>query len=74
MSTIEVRTKKWGNSLGLLIPKDVAEKEKIRENQKLDIIIIPKGRTLEKAFGMAKWWKKPTQQIKDEIRRELHDG
>ncbi|MBI4176788.1 MAG: AbrB/MazE/SpoVT family DNA-binding domain-containing protein [Candidatus Aenigmarchaeota archaeon] len=74
MQIVEVRAKKWGNSLGLLIPKDVAEKEKIKENQKLDIIIIPKTRTLEKTFGMVKVWKKPAQQIKDEIRRELHDG
>jgi hypothetical protein len=74
MSIVEVRAKKWGNSLGLLIPKDVAEKEKIRENQKLDIIIMPKTRTLEKTFGIVKGWKKPTHQIKDEIRRELHDG
>jgi len=74
MSIVEVKAKKWGNSLGLLIPKDIVEKEKLRENQKLDIIIIPKTKTLEKTFGMVKGWKKPAQQIKDEIRRELHDG
>ncbi|MBI3412551.1 MAG: hypothetical protein HY051_00530 [Candidatus Aenigmarchaeota archaeon] len=74
MASIEVKAKRWGNSIGLLIPKDVVRKEKIRENQILDIIIIPKTRTLEKTFGMVKGWEKPAQQIKDEIRRELHDG
>lgn len=72
MPIVEVKAKKWGNSIGLIIPSDIARKEKIKENQKVDIVILPKKKTLEKTFGMLKNWKKPTQQIKDEIRRELY--
>ena len=72
MSLIQVKAKKWGNSIGLLVPSEIAKHEKIRENQKLDIIILSKSKTLEKTFGMLKEWTKPTQQIKDEIKRDLH--
>ncbi|MBI4168047.1 MAG: AbrB/MazE/SpoVT family DNA-binding domain-containing protein [Candidatus Aenigmarchaeota archaeon] len=70
MPAIEVKTKKWGNSIGLLIPKDVVRKEKIRENQRLDIIILPKTKTLEKTFGMLKGWKINTQKALDELDRD----
>ena len=72
MSLLQVKAKKWGNSIGLLVPSEIAKNEKIRNNQKLDIVILSKSKTLEKTFGMLKGWTKPAQQIKDEIKRELH--
>jgi len=73
MPVIEVKIKKWGNSLGLLIPSEVAKKEHIRENQKLDVLILPKTKTLERTFGMLKGWKIDTQKALDELDRE-EDG
>lgn len=73
MSLIKVKAKKWGNSLGLLVPNEVVKKEKLHDNQNLTIVILTKAKTLEKSFGMVKRWKKSGQQIKDEIRRELHN-
>ena len=72
MPLIQVKVRKWGNSMGLLVPSEIAKKEKMRDNQKLDIVILSKSKTLEKTFGMLKEWTKPTQQIKGEIKRELH--
>ena len=73
MSIIEVKAKKWGNSLGLLIPSEVAKKEKIKENQKLDIVILPSPKTLEKTFGTLKGWKIDTQKALNKLDREENE-
>ncbi|MBI2547382.1 MAG: hypothetical protein HYW23_02965 [Candidatus Aenigmarchaeota archaeon] len=73
MPIIEVKAKRWGNSLGLLVPSAVAKREKIKENQNLDIIILHRGKTLEKIFGSLKGWKIDTQKALDELDRE-EDG
>ena len=72
MVNIEVKAKKWGNSFGIIIPKDVAEKEHIKEGQKLNLIILKKSDVLKKTFGTFKF-DKSAQEIKDEIRKELYD-
>lgn len=67
---IKVKAKRWGNSLGLLVPSEAVKQEKIRENQNLDIVILQKGKTLEKLFGSLKGWKIDTQKALDELDRE----
>ena len=65
---IETKAKKWGSSIGIILPKSVVEANKIRENDK--IIVEIKNRPLAgKFFGRLKDWKKPTQEIKDEMRK-----
>ena len=69
MTEIECITRKWGNSLGVIIPKDIAEEEHLAENEKI-FITIKKKHQAKEFFGMlAGEWKKPTQEIKDEMRR-----
>ena len=74
-SQIRAHTKKWGNSIGLLIPKDIVEKENIKENQDVNIIIVrDSSEAFNKTFGIGKGkLKKTAQQIKDEARKELYD-
>lgn len=74
MIMVETEAKRWGNSLGVIIPKDIAEKEHIKESEKVKLLIIREGsKTLKETFGIAKGKiKKSTQQIKDEIRDELY--
>ncbi len=72
MPVVKTRAKRWGNSLGLIIPSDVAKKEHIMEDQSLDIIILHKGKTLEKLFGSLKGWKINTQKALDDLDREEH--
>ena len=74
MVIIETKVKKWGNSLGIIIPSETTEFKNIKENDKIKILIIKDSeKVLKKTFGMLKnKIKKPTQQIKDEIRRELY--
>lgn len=73
MVMIEVKVRKWGNSFGLVIPKTVAQKEKFKIGEKLDIIVLPKNNVLKETFGSLKGKiKKSTQEILDETDRELY--
>lgn len=74
MIMTEAVVKKWGNSLGVIIPKDVLDKEHIKENDKIKIIVYKENNNLKKSFGLLKGkWTKTGQQIKDESRRELYN-
>lgn len=75
MAIIETEAKKWGNSLGVILPKDVVDEENIKENQKITLLVIKDSKkTLNETFGLLKGkLKKSTQLIKDELREELYD-
>lgn len=66
---IKTVAKKWGSSIGIIIPKEIVESKKIRENDKL--IIEIKTRPLAKEFfGIFKGKiKKSTQELKDDARK-----
>lgn len=74
MSEVEVVAKKWGNSLGFVIPKNISEKENIKENEKFKVVISGKNDTISKTFGILKGRiKESVQKIKDQLREELYD-
>ncbi|HLD79320.1 MAG TPA: AbrB/MazE/SpoVT family DNA-binding domain-containing protein [Candidatus Nanoarchaeia archaeon] len=66
MAEIEVQTRKWGNSLGVAIPKKIVEEEFLHENQKV-IIEIKRVVDLKKLKGLVSF-KKSAQEIKDEMK------
>lgn len=74
MVVIEAKVKKWGNSFGVVIPMEVVENEKMRENEKVTLIMIRKGPDiLKETFGIGKGKiKKSGQQFKNEARRNLY--
>jgi len=66
---IEVKTKKWGNSIGIIIPSKEAESLKLKENQTIRVdISITTENPLKELFGSYKF-KKPTDKILKEIRK-----
>jgi len=70
MSEIEVEAKKWGNSIGVRIPKEVVEEEGI-EPEDTVLIDVKKLRKPEKdAFGILKSWEIDAQKVKDELREQ----
>ena len=71
MIECETITKKWGNSMGVTLPKEVVKRAHLKEHERIRILILKQDTTLKNLFGMVKS-KKSGQQIKDEIRRELH--
>lgn len=73
MVEIKVKTRKWGNSIGIIIPKEVVKREKIKSGQKISILLLKDSDVLKKTFGsMRGRVKEPTQRIMDEIDRELY--
>ena len=67
---ITVFAKKWGNSIGIIIPNAIVEKEGIKPEQPVNIEIKTMKNPLKELFGTLKT-SKPTQQIKNELRKEL---
>ena len=66
------KTRKWGSSLGLIIPKRIVEKLQLQENQEVIFEIQPKTSVLKEMFGVGKGkTKKKTEQIIQEARIEL---
>jgi len=68
--TIEVKTKKWGNSIGVVIPIETVDRLGIKEEEEIVIEISKKENALKELFGAIKF-KKPTKQILKEAREEL---
>lgn len=74
MTIIETKLKRWGNSFGIIIPSEEIRQNNIEENDDIRILIIKDSKkVLKKTFGLLKGkLTKPTQQIKDELRRDLY--
>ncbi len=66
METVECVPRKWGNSLGITIPKDVAKRQGISEGKPVRITLNAKP-DLHSLFGTAKF-SKSAQEMKDEER------
>ena len=74
MIECESTLRKWGNSFGIVIPKEVAKSEHLKEEEKIKFLILRDNKVLKETFGMMKGrWKKSTQDIKDQLRRELYN-
>jgi len=61
------KARKWGNSLGIILPKNIVKELKIKENQELVIDVKPKENPLKELFGSVKL-SKPTEQLLKEVR------
>ncbi len=61
------KTRKWGSSLGVIIPKQVVKELKLRENEEIAIEITKKDNPLKELFGSGKF-SKPTEQLLKEVR------
>jgi antitoxin component of MazEF toxin-antitoxin module len=67
LSEAVVTIRKWGNSLGVTLPNELVEKNKLSPNDKL-ILELKKIDTWDSLFGTLKT-NKTAQQIKDEMRK-----
>ncbi len=50
---METIVKRWGNSMGIILPKDIVEEKNIKENDKIVVEIVKKA-DLRKVFGSLK--------------------
>ncbi len=69
---IAVKTKHWGNSIGIVIPKAVAEEKGIGPDEEVLVEVEKKSKktVLEELSG-ALPFKKPTEQLLRESRKAL---
>ncbi len=67
MVQIQAKTKKWGSSIGVILPKSIVEEIGIKSNENITID-IKKTHKAKEFFGLLKDWKRNTQEIKDEAR------
>ncbi|MEK6947962.1 MAG: AbrB/MazE/SpoVT family DNA-binding domain-containing protein [Nanoarchaeota archaeon] len=70
---IKAKIKKWGNSYGIVIPKETMDSENLKENEEVEFMIVKPTNVLRETFGMLKGkLKKPTAQMMREMDRELY--
>ena len=68
---LETRLRRWGNSIGIVIPTELLRQKNLKEGEEI-VIEIEKKEPISKIFGSLKNWKKSSQKMKDEIRKEEH--
>ncbi len=71
MEPIHAKVKKWGNSLGLIIPKNAARQIKLKPGQEIDILVVshlPRAKDILPVFTGLKI---TGQQVKNLARKEL---
>ncbi len=68
MAAIRTKVKSWGNSLGIVIPKEEAKKQIIRKGDEVLIEIKKPKEEIMKLFGSLKL-KKSSQELKDEAKK-----
>ncbi len=67
---VEVKTRQWGNSIGIVIPVEAIERLNIRPDEEIIIEIQKKGNVLKELFGTLKF-QKSTKEILKEVRKDL---
>ena len=69
MAEIETKTRKWGSSIGVILPKVLVDEVGIKPNETI-VIEVKKRHKAKEFFGLfPRTSKKTAQQIKDEIRQ-----
>lgn len=66
---IQTKLRKWGNSVGVVIPIEILKKRNLREGEEV-VIEIEKKEPIANVFGSLKNWKIDSQRVKDKIRKE----
>jgi len=72
MTEIETEAKKWGNSIGVRIPKKAVEEEGIEPDDAVIVDIKKLKKPDDEVFGMLSDWDLDAQEAKDEL-REQHE-
>ena len=68
MAEIDTQARKWGDSIAVIIPRDVVKAEVIRINDRVHVS-VRKEHDLSRIFGIWKTNKTP-QELKDESRKD----
>lgn len=74
MTMIKTQVKKWGNSFGIIIPKNIVDSENLKEGEEIECMIIKDSKKrFDELFGSLKGrFEKSTEQMMREVDRELY--
>lgn len=68
------RLRAWGNSIGIVLPKDELRLENLGVNDEVEITVRKKSNPLREAFGCLKGVKRRTNKTTDELLREVDEA
>ena len=64
---MQLKLKKWGNSMAVIVPNRVIETNKLKENDEIIVEIVRKA-DISNTFGVIKKRKMSGQKFKDMVR------
>ena len=77
METVVAKARKWGNSVGVILPKEVVEKTGIKPGSDVELLVSAKQKNvLKELFGSMKGKakdKRPLAEFMKEVDRELYN-
>jgi len=68
MATAKAKVRRWGSSLGIIIPSPTAKELKLKPGDEIVVDVQPLGGVFE-AYGSLRDWNVSTQKLKDWARR-----
>ncbi len=68
MAATRSKVRRWGSSLGVVIPSDVARRLHLQPGDEV-FFDVQRSSGVFEAFGSLRDWKVDTQKLKDELRR-----
>ena len=74
MMEITAKTKKWGSSIGVIIPKEVIREQNIKADQEVTLTISKKPITTGKDLWGTFKFKKSTEQLMREVDKDFDVG
>ncbi len=71
---VKGKLKKWGNSFGVIIPKEIVDSNKFKAGQEIECMIIEDSKKrFDELFGSLKGkFKKSTEEMMREMDKELY--
>ena len=65
---IQVRLKRWGNSMAIIVPNKLIEERRLKENDEIVVEVVRKA-DISNTFGTIKKRKMSGQEFKDLVRK-----
>ncbi|MFO8016081.1 MAG: AbrB/MazE/SpoVT family DNA-binding domain-containing protein [Candidatus Woesearchaeota archaeon] len=69
MIEVESQLRKWGRSMGVVIPKDAVIHEDLKTGDRIELLILKKSNALKETFNTLKF-KRSTDEILKEVDEE----
>ena len=69
----ETKLRAWGNSVGVILPKDMLKEEGLSINDEVEVVLRRKSNPLKDVFGKLKQFKTKSDKSTEEILKEIDE-